>query len=150
MPSNQLPPKPTQLPSQPTLNPNNKLEKQVYQIEETILPTYPICFVHDIDLGSGKILSKDSPLVIEEIEKKSPKKTCISIIEEPSDLQDNQNSIPPFPESLSFQQTESPSEHDFLDELKNICIKIPLLQDIRNILHSVRMRYKPWVKGVLS
>ena len=54
-------------------------------------------------------------------------KTGISIIEEPSDSQDNQDSIPPFPERLSFQQPESPSEHDFLDELKNVCIKIPLL-----------------------
>ena len=47
--------------------------------------------------------------------------------------QDNQDSIPPFPERLSFQKPESPSEHDFLDELKNLCIKIPLLQAIKNI-----------------
>ena len=86
MPSNQLPPKPTQLPSQPVANPNNKLEKQVYQTEETNLSTYSISFVHDIHLRLGKILSKDSPLVIEEIERESPKKTGISIVEEPSDL----------------------------------------------------------------
>ena len=67
-PSNQPPPKPTQLPSQPVENPNNKVEKQVYQTEETTLPTYSISFVHDIHLRSGKILSKDSPL-IEEIER---------------------------------------------------------------------------------
>ena len=131
------------------MNLNNKLEKQVYQTEETILPTYSISSVHDIDLRSENILSKDSPLVIEEIEKESPKKTDISIIEEPSNLQDNQDSIPPFPKRLSFQQPESSSKHDFLDELKNICIKIPLLQAIRNILHYVGIRYKPWVKGVL-
>ena len=140
MPSNQPPPKPTQLPSQPVANPNNKLEKQVYQTKETNLPTYSISSIHDIHLRLGKILSKGSPLVIEEIERESLKKTSISIVEEPFDSQDNQNPVPPFPERLSFQQPELPSEHDLLDELKNICIKIPLLQAIRNILHSIRMR----------
>lgn len=149
MPSKEPPPKPTQLPSQPVANRNNKIEKQVYQTEETNLPTYSISYVHDIHLRSINILSKDSPLVIEEIERESPKKTDISIVEEPSNSQDNQIQILFFPERLSFQQPEFPSEHDLLDELKNICIKIPLLQAIRNILHSISMRYKPWVKGVL-
>jgi hypothetical protein len=34
---------------------------------------------------------------------------------------------------LSFQKPESPSKHDFLDELKNVCIKILLLWAIKNI-----------------
>ena len=44
-------------------------------------------------LKSRKVLSKDTPLVIEEIEREIPRKTDISIVEEPSDSQDNQNSI---------------------------------------------------------
>ena len=88
---------------------------------------YSISPVNDIHLRSWKVLSKDTPLVIEEIEREIPRKTDISIVEEPSDSQDNQDSIPPFPERLSFQQLESPSEHYFLDDLKNVCIKIPLL-----------------------
>ena len=105
----------------------------MYQTEETNLLTYSISFVNDIHLRSGKVLSKDTPLVIEEIEREIPRKTDISIVEEPSDSQDNQDSIPPFLERLSFQQPESPSEHDLLDELKNVCIKIPLLQAIKTI-----------------
>ena len=105
----------------------------MYQTKETNSSTYSISSVNDIHLRSGKVLSKDTPLVIEEIEREIPRKTDISIVEEPSDSQDNQDSIPPSPERLSFQQPESPSKHDFLDELNNVCIKIPLLQAIKNI-----------------
>ena len=89
--------------------------------------------MEDRHLRLGNIFSKDTPLVIEEIEREIPRKTDISIVEEPSNSQDNQDSIPHFWERLSFQQPESPSEHDFLDELKNVCIKIPLLLAIKNI-----------------
>jgi hypothetical protein len=92
--------------------------------------TYSISYVNDIHLRSGKVLSKDTPLVIEEIESEIPTKNGISIIEEPSDSQDNQDSIPPFLERLSFQQPESLYEHYFLDELKNVCIKIPVMNQI--------------------
>jgi hypothetical protein len=66
LPSNQPPPKPTQLPSQPVANPNNKVERPIYNVEEGTFPTYAIVFVHDIHLRSGKTLHKESPIVIEE------------------------------------------------------------------------------------
>jgi len=69
----------------------------VYQTKETNLSTYSISSVNDIHLRSGKVLSKDTLLVIEEIEIEIPRKAGISIVEEPSDSQDNQDSIPPFP-----------------------------------------------------
>ena len=78
----------------------------MYHTKETNLLTYSISSVNDIHLRSEKVLSKDTPLVIEEIERQIPRKTDISIVEEPSDSQDNQDSIAPFPERLSFQQPE--------------------------------------------
>lgn len=69
----------------------------MYQTKETNLSTYSISSVNDIHLRSGKVLSKDTLLVIEEIEIEIPRKAGISIVEEPSDSQDNQDSIPPFP-----------------------------------------------------
>jgi hypothetical protein len=34
---------------------------------------------------------------------------------------------------LYLEKSITPSEHDFLNELKNICVKIPLLEAIKNI-----------------
>jgi hypothetical protein len=40
---------------------------------------------------------------------------------------------PPFPERLKLDKQIKQSEYDLLDELKNVCIKIPLLQAIKDI-----------------
>ena len=41
--------------------------------------------------------------------------------------------VPPFPERLVIEKTVVHPEYNILNELKNICIKIPLLQDIKDI-----------------
>ena len=41
--------------------------------------------------------------------------------------------IPPFPEILIIEKPVVHPEYNILNELKNICIKIPLLQDIKDI-----------------
>jgi len=65
LPSNQ--PKPTQLPAQPMANPNNKVDKFAYTVEEaTCFPTYSILPLNDVHLRSGKVLKMDSPPIIEE------------------------------------------------------------------------------------
>jgi hypothetical protein len=45
-------------------------------------------------------------------------------------LQSNQ---PPFPERLALEKPITPFEFDLMSELKNLCIKIPLLQAIKEI-----------------
>ena len=41
--------------------------------------------------------------------------------------------IPPFPEILIIERPVVHPEYNILNELNNICIKIPLLQDIKDI-----------------
>jgi hypothetical protein len=74
----------------------------VYQVEETNLSTYSISSINDIHLRSGKVLSKDTPLVIEEIEREIRRKNGISIVEERSDSQDNQDLIHLFQKGYLF------------------------------------------------
>ena len=40
---------------------------------------------------------------------------------------------PPYPERLLIKKTEEPLEHNLETELRNICVKIPLLQAIKYI-----------------
>ena len=42
--------------------------------------------------------------------------------------------IPPFPERLAIEKPVIHPEYDILNELKNVCVKIPLLQAIKDIL----------------
>ena len=41
--------------------------------------------------------------------------------------------IPPFLEWLSIERPVIHPKYDIMNELKNICVKIPLLQDIKDI-----------------
>ena len=41
--------------------------------------------------------------------------------------------VPPFPERLEIEKPVVHPEYNILNELKNICIKIPLLQVIKDI-----------------
>ena len=41
--------------------------------------------------------------------------------------------IPPFLEQLAIEKPIIHLEYDILNELKNVCVKIPLLQDIKDI-----------------
>lgn len=48
-------------------NPNNKVDKSAYTIEEaTYFPTYSILPLNDVHLRSRKVLKKDPPPIIEE------------------------------------------------------------------------------------
>ena len=41
--------------------------------------------------------------------------------------------IPPFSERLAIEKPVVRLDYDIMNELKNICVKIPLLQDIKDI-----------------
>jgi hypothetical protein len=97
--------------------------------------------LNDINLRSRKVLHKDALIIIEEpIEEESPnkiinndssnviKKTSSSVIN-----QAQQSSTPPFPERLALEKKIKQYGYDLLDDLKNVCIKIPLLQAIKDI-----------------
>jgi len=43
------------------------------------------------------------------------------------------SSTPPFPERLALEKKIKQTGYDLLDELNNICIRIPLLQEIKDI-----------------
>ena len=67
LPTNQKPPRPTQLPAQLVANSRNKVDRPTYHVEEaTYYPTYSILPVQDLHLRSGKVLQKNSPPIIEE------------------------------------------------------------------------------------
>eukprot|EP00253_Pinus_taeda_P010783 PITA_10783 len=133
LPSNQ--PRPTQLPAQPVANPNNKVDKSAYTVEEaTYFPTYSILPLHDVHLRSGKVLKKDSPPIIEDpIEQGESPETSPS----ETQIQKGKTIItqtPPYPERLVEQQKEMTlPKFGILDELKNDYVKIPLLKAIKEI-----------------
>ena len=76
LPSNQPPPRPTQLPAQPVPNPNNRVEKLMYNINAGTTVSYSILLVQNIHLRSGKFLEKASLIIIKEQTEKEkiPKK----------------------------------------------------------------------------
>jgi hypothetical protein len=41
--------------------------------------------------------------------------------------------VPPYPERIDTKKTYTSSKNDLLGELKNLCVKIPLLQAIKNV-----------------
>jgi hypothetical protein len=141
-PSNQ-PPRPTQLPAQPIANPNNKVAQPAYNVELQNFPAYMITSlgINDIHLRSGKVLNNDAPVIVEEpTEEVTPNlinnnDATNPISQTSSSLVDHtkQSSTPPFPERLALEKKIIPTCYDLLDELKNVCIKIPLLQAIKDI-----------------
>eukprot|EP00253_Pinus_taeda_P017978 PITA_17978 len=109
LPSNQ--PRPTQLPAQPVANPNNKVDKSAYTVEEaSYFPTYSILPLNDVHLRSAQT----------EIQVQKGKSITTQ--------------TPPYPERLVEQSKEiTLPEFDILDELKNAYVKIPLLKEIKEI-----------------
>ena len=148
--------KTNQLPSQPLPNPNNKNPQNAYMVEGQQFPTYMIVPLNDVQLRSGRVLDKPSidaqnqsiseedsleankgseaslqnPNTQKEKEKELTPTT--PIVEQPAP-----SSTPPFPEILQIDKGVEKQillpDYDFLDELKNVCIKIPLLQAIKEI-----------------
>jgi len=137
-------------------NPNNKNPQNAYMVEGQQFPTYMIVPLNDVQLRSGRVLEKPSidaqkqsifeedsleankgseaslqnPSTQKEKEKESTPTT--PIVEQPAS-----SSTPPFLERLQIDEGVEKQillpDYDFLDELKNVCIKIPLLQAIREI-----------------
>ena len=83
-----------------------------------------------LEANKGSEASLQNPNTQKEKEKESTPTT--PIVEKPASL-----STPPFPERLQIDKGVEKQillpDYDFLDELKNVCIKIPLLQAIREI-----------------
>ena len=77
--------------------------------------------IQEINLKSGRVLPDNQPLpppreVEEEREESMP-----------------EVNPPPFPEGLTQVLQPTPEETELLGELKNICVKIPLLQAIKDV-----------------
>ena len=76
------------------------------------------CGDSEIILRSGKVLpnSQSPPREVEEDKEESEPKA-----------------IPPFPERLSVIFQPTPKETELLGELQHLCVKIPLLHDIKDV-----------------
>ena len=74
--------------------------------------------IQEINLRSGKTLPDRQP-------------------PPPEDEEDKQESepkaIPPFPERLTATTQPNPEEDELLGELKQLCVRIPLLQAIKDV-----------------
>jgi hypothetical protein len=106
----------------------------MYNIEEG--PSYSILPLQNIHLRSGKVLPKDSPVIIEkQIEQEEiPSTEKLSIDNQIQKGKTLNIQTPPFPERLVKEKSPiSLPEFDVLDELRNVCVKIPLLQAIKDI-----------------
>eukprot|EP00253_Pinus_taeda_P009463 PITA_09463 len=133
LPSNQ--PRPTQLPAQPVANPNNKVDKSAYIVEEaTYFPTYSILPMNDVHLKSSKVLKKDSPPIVEEPTEQGESSETTQTEIQVQKGKSITTQTPPYPERLVEQPKEiTLPEFDILDELKNAYVKIPLLKSIKEI-----------------
>jgi hypothetical protein len=106
----------------------------MYNVEEG--PSYSILPLQNIHLRFGKFLPKDSPVItkkpIEQEENPSTDKLPLD-----NQIQKGESSniqTPPFPERLVKEKIPiSLPEFDVLDELRNVCVKIPFLQAIKDI-----------------
>lgn len=110
------PPRQPQIPPQPNPNPNNRQVQQVYT-GETTCPTYAV-EIQEINLRSQKVLPDSKPPPKEDEEEKQ---------------ESEPKAIPPFPERLTGTTQLTPKEAELLGELKQLCVKIPLLQAIKDV-----------------
>lgn len=132
-------PRPTQLPTQPTPNPNNKPQQQwVYSVVPNLYPTYALS-LGDIHLHLGNTLPTPSTLIITELckeEEKDP--NLVEAPTQPEQLKDPElahvcNPKPPFPQRLEIVKQNKETTFDIMEQLKHICVKIPLFQVIEDI-----------------
>jgi hypothetical protein len=143
LPSPQNPPRPTQIPAQPILNPkNNKPVQAIYGTDLQTFPTYSIMLVplQEIHLRSGKVLNPKSSVIVQENEEEeAPIQSEIDKFQSPSQSHiqsQSQSQVqttpqpvlrrnnyyspnqPPFPERLALEKPIIPSEFDLVSELK--------------------------------
>eukprot|EP00253_Pinus_taeda_P019887 PITA_19887 len=133
-PANSQPFRPTQIPAQTVPNPNNRAERPAYDVEEgTPYPTLPL---QNINFRSGKVLQKDSPITDRREENIENENEMTNQKKSNDDIRDKQMQPlhPPFPDRLvQIKPPLSIPQFDVLDELKNVYIKILLLQAIKDI-----------------
>ena len=101
--------------------------------EGTSYPTLPL---QNINLRSGRVLHKDSPITDEQEENTENENEMTNQIKPNDDTKNKQMQPlhPPFPDRLvQIKPPLSIPQFDVLDELKNVYIKIPLLQAIKDI-----------------
>ena len=115
-------------------------------------PTYVIhsAPIQGIQLSSRKTLNKTPPAVIiqeesgeESTEKEIPEEEEVQIASENTQVLGTQNSQssthpqlnnnPPYPERLLIEKPVVRPQFDLENELKNVCIRIPLLGAIRDV-----------------
>eukprot|EP00253_Pinus_taeda_P027666 PITA_27666 len=104
------------MPAQLNPNPNNRQAQQVY-IGETTCPTY-VVEIQEINLRSGKVLLDCQPPPLEEEEEKQ---------------ESEPKAIPPFPKRLTVTTQPNLEETELLGELKQLCVKMPLLLAIKDV-----------------
>lgn len=132
-----------QLPTQKNLNPNNKIVHLVQIIE---ISGYEIekkeC--NELRLRSGCIITPKENKYQPSIELETPlvhTPSTVTDIEikqgedtnKHKDLEKLRVTSPPFPERLTIPKPVVYPDFDLVGELKNICIKVPLLQTIQDI-----------------
>jgi len=150
----QNPPRPTILPAQPIPNPNHRPPLPLHNVDFQNYPAYNInpISIQEVQLRSGKILNKIQPIT-----KTSPKVIIEEHEDEPTDNLSKETSLkdviipkqkeyepqhntqtqvpqtPHFPERLLIEKPIVQSEFDIMTELKNVYVKIPLLQAIKDV-----------------
>ena len=108
------------MPTQPNPNLNNKQAQQVYS-GETSYPAYAV-EIQEINLRSRRVLpdKQSAPRPRESEEEREESMPRVN--------------PPPFPERLTHPVKPTRKENELLGELKNLCVKIPLLQAIKDAL----------------
>ena len=139
--------RPTQLPVQPVANPNHKTIQATNNVDLPTYPTNPTYLISTmplqyVQLRSGRDLSQiKTPITIEEEpdtnEKMGDEATnennVVALNEQNQKGQLEDNPTLPYPERLSLEKPIVPLEDNIETKLKNLCIKIPLVQAIRDI-----------------
>jgi hypothetical protein len=145
--------RPTILPAQPIPNPNHKPPLPLHNADFQNYPAYNInpISIQEIQLRSGRILNKNQPktktapkVIIEEhedepVDNLSPEIPLQDVIipkQKGSESQPStQPQVPkePLPKRLLIERPVIQSEFDIMTELKNVCVKIPLLQAIKDV-----------------
>ena len=150
----QNPPRPTILLAQTIPNPNHRPPLPLHNVYFQNYPAYNInpISIQEVQLRSGRILNKNQPItkttpneIIEEHEDETadnlstelPLQDVIIPKQKESESQPNAQpqvpKEPPFPERLLIEKPIIQSEFDIMTELRNVCVKIPLLQAIKDV-----------------
>jgi hypothetical protein len=112
-------------------------------VKNTKVQTFP---TYEIQLRSGKVVNQSNPAVIiqkendnhseEENTQTTPAEEeaspPIPITSQSVQVPQKIN-LPPYPKRLLVRKLDPPLHKDIEDELRNVCIKIPLLQAIKDI-----------------